>query len=57
VPGAIEVSARLSTAQELRQLIKVLRAGILVFAADADVDPSESLNHRVAAIKAASRKQ
>ena len=33
VPGAIEVSARLSTAQEVRQLIKVLRAGILVFAA------------------------
>jgi len=54
VPGAIEVSARLSTAQEVRQLIKVLRAGILVFAADADVDTSESFNQRVAAIKAAS---
>jgi hypothetical protein len=57
VPGAIEVSARLSTPQEVRQLIKVLRAGILVFATDADADIPENFTHRVAAIKAASLKQ
>ena len=57
VPGAIEVSARLGTAEEVRQLIKVLRAGILIFATDGDVDIPESFNHRVAAIRAASLKQ
>jgi hypothetical protein len=57
VPGAIEVSARLSTPQEVRQLIKVLRAGILVFATDADADIPKNVTHRVAAIKAASLKQ
>ncbi len=57
VPGAIEVSARLGAAGEVRELIKILRAGILIFATDGDVDTSESFNHRVAAIKAASLKQ
>ena len=56
VPGAIEVSARLGAAGEVRELIKILRAGILIFATDGDVDTSESFNHRVAAIKAASLK-
>jgi hypothetical protein len=57
VPGAIEVSARLGTEAELRELIKVLRASILVFATDADMDVPESLSHRVAAIRAASLKE
>jgi hypothetical protein len=57
VPGAIEISARLGAASEVRELIKVLRAGILVFAADGDVDIPENFNHRVAAIRAASLKQ
>jgi len=54
VPGAIEVSARLGAAGEIRELIKILRAGILIFATDGDVDTSGSFNH---AIKAASLKQ
>jgi hypothetical protein len=54
VPGAIEVSARLGAAGEIRELIKILRAGILIFTTDGDVDTSGSFNH---AIKAASLKQ
>jgi hypothetical protein len=57
VPGAMEVSARLGTPQEVRELIKVLRAGILIFATDGDVDIPESFTHRVGAIRAASLKQ
>jgi hypothetical protein len=57
VPGAIEVSARLGTEAEVRELMKVLRASILIFATDADVDIPGNLSHRVAAIKAASVKQ
>ena len=57
VPGAIEVSARLGASGEIRELIKVLRAGLLIFATDGDVDIPENLSHRVAAIKAASLKQ
>ena len=57
VPGAIEVSARLGEAGEVRELIKVLRAGILIFADDGDTDVPEKFAHRVAAIKAASFKQ
>jgi len=56
VPGAIEVSARLGAAGEVRELIKILRAGILIFATDADADIPESLSHRVAAIQTASLK-
>ena len=54
VPDAIEVSARLGAAGEVRELIKVLRASILVFATDGDADVPEALTHRVAAIRAAS---
>jgi hypothetical protein len=57
VPGAIEVSARLCAPGELRELIKVLRAGILIFATDGDKDIPENFSHRVAAIKATSLKQ
>ena len=57
VPGAFEVSARLGEPGEVRELIKVLRAGIVVFATDADVGIPENFNHRVAAIKAASLKE
>jgi hypothetical protein len=57
VPGAIEVSARLGTPEEIRELIKVLRAGILTFTTDGDVDIPESFSHRVAAVRAASLKQ
>jgi hypothetical protein len=42
VPGAIEVSARLGTAAEVRELIKVLRAGILIFADDGDTDDQKN---------------
>jgi hypothetical protein len=57
VPGAIEVSARLGAPGEVRELMKVLRAGILVFATDGDADVPEALGHRVAAIRAANLKQ
>jgi len=57
VPGAIEVSARLGGAGEVRELIKVLRAGIFVFATDGDAEIPENLSHRLAAIKAANLKQ
>ena len=57
VPGAIEVSARLGTAAEVRELIKVLRAGILIFADDDQADVRGKFAHRVAAIKADSLKQ
>jgi hypothetical protein len=57
VPGAIEVSARLGTREEVRQLIKVLRASLLIFETDGDADIPESFAHRVAAIRAASLKQ
>ena len=54
VPNAIEVSARLGTPQEARQLLKVLRASLLVFEADYDVHIPKTLTHRVAAVRAAS---
>jgi hypothetical protein len=57
VPGAIEVSARLGTPEEVRELMKVLRAGILILATDGDVAIPESMAHRVAAIRAASQKK
>ena len=56
VPGAIEVNARLKTPEEIRDLMKVLRASILILSkSDDDVDAS--VTHRVAAIRAASRQQ
>jgi len=57
VPGAIEVSARLGTPEEVREVIKVLRASILTFTTDGDEDVPESFSHRVGAIRAASLKQ
>ena len=54
VPNAIEVSARLGTPQEVCQLIKVLRASLLLFEADGDVDIPKTLAPRIAAIRAAS---
>jgi hypothetical protein len=54
VPGAIEVSARLGTPEEVRNLMKVLRAGILVLS-NTDDDVDASVAHRAAAIRAASR--
>ena len=51
---SFEVSARLSTSQEVRQLIKVLRAGILIFAIDAEADIPENFTPRCS--KAASLK-
>ena len=57
VPGAIEVSARLGDAVEVRELMKVLRAGILVFGTDGDADVQENLSHRVGAIRAATLKR
>jgi hypothetical protein len=57
VPGAIEVSARLGAPGEVREVTKVLRAGILIFSNDGEVDVPENFTHRVAAIRAASLKQ
>ena len=57
VPGAIEVLARLGTPEEVRQLIKVLRASLLIFAAVGDTDTPEKFDHHVAAIRAASLKK
>ena len=52
VPGAIEVSARLSTPEDVRNLMKVLRAGysILEDTADGDMDEPLNLTKRVAGI-------
>jgi hypothetical protein len=56
VPGSIEVNARLKTPEEIRDLMKVLRAGLLILGkTDEEVDAS--VTHRVAAIRAASRQQ
>jgi hypothetical protein len=56
VPGAIDVSARLKTPEEIHDLMKVLRASLLILSkTDDDVDAS--MKHRVAAIRAASRQQ
>jgi hypothetical protein len=50
VPGALEVSARLATAEELRNLVKVLRASIVILddATEGDIDLPVSLTKRVA---------
>jgi hypothetical protein len=55
VPGAIDVSAHLKTPEEIHDLMKVLRASLLILGTDEDVDAS--MKHRVAAIRAASRQQ
>ena len=54
VPGALEISARLGTPEEVRNLVKVLRAGILILenTAEGDMDEPLSLTKRVAGIVA-----
>jgi hypothetical protein len=55
VPGALEISARLGTPEEIRNLMKVLRAGIAILE-DGDMDKPLTLSNRVAAVGAAPRK-
>ena len=57
VPGALEISARLGTPEEVRNLMKVLRAGILILedTAEGDMDEPLSLTKRVAGIVATSK--
>jgi hypothetical protein len=54
VPGALEISARLGTPEEVRNLVKVLRAGILILedTAEGDMDEPLRLTKRVAGIAA-----
>jgi hypothetical protein len=58
LPGALEICARLGTPEEVRNLIKVLRAGILIFQdtteGDMDEPPSPAAT-RVTAVRAASK--
>jgi hypothetical protein len=58
VPGALDIAARLGTPEEVRNLVKVLRAGILILseATESDTDIPESLAYRLAATRAASQK-
>jgi hypothetical protein len=58
VPGAIEISARLVTPEEIRNLMKVLRAGITILedTTDGDMDKPLTLSNRVAAVGGAPRK-
>jgi hypothetical protein len=39
VPGALEVSARLANPEELRSLVKVLRASIAILSDEPETDP------------------
>ena len=57
VPGALEISARLGTPEEVRNLMKVLRAGILILedTAEGDMEEPLSLRKRVAGIVAPSK--
>ncbi len=49
VPGALEVSARLATAEELRNLVKVLSASIAILADESRDDcDAVSLTKRLA---------
>ena len=56
-PGALEVCARLGTPEEVRNLVKVLRAAIalLVDIGEDDFEKPLSLTKRVAAVNAASK--
>ena len=58
VPGAIEISARLSTPEEIRNLMKALRAGITILedTTEGDMDKPLTLSNRVAAVGGATRK-
>ena len=57
VPGALEISARLGTPEGVRNLMKVLRAGILILedTTEGDMDEPLSLTKRVAGIVAPSK--
>ena len=58
LPGALEICARLGTPEEVRNLIKVLRAGILILQDTTEGDMDEPLSPtatRVAAVRAASK--
>lgn len=52
VPGGLQVSARLGTTEELRNLVKLLRAGIVFLekTAEGDMDETVTLTKRVAAV-------
>jgi hypothetical protein len=55
VPGALEISARLGTPDEVRNLMKVLRAGMIILDDSTEGDMVEplSLTKRVAAVRTA----
>ena len=58
LPGALEICARQGTPEEVRNLIKVLRAGILILqdATESDMDEPLSLAaKRATAVRAASK--
>jgi hypothetical protein len=58
LPGALEICARLGTPEEVGNLIKVLRAGILILQDTTEGDMDEPLRPaatRVAAVRAASK--
>ncbi len=52
LPGGLEVSARLKTADELRNLVNLLRAGtVFLHAANVDMDKPLTLFKRAAALR------
>ena len=55
VPGGLDISARLATAEELHNLLKLLRAGIVFLekTAEGDMDEALTLTKRVAAVSVA----
>jgi hypothetical protein len=55
VPGGLDISARLATAEELRNLVKVLQAGIVILEqiAEGDMDEPLTLTKKVARISPA----
>jgi len=59
VPGALEISARLSTPEEVRNLMKVLRAGLTILedTTDGNMDKPLSMTKRVAGMGTAATKQ
>lgn len=58
IPGAIEVSGRLVTPEEVRNLIKVLRAGYVILqdATDGDMDEPLVLTKSIPKVSAVSHK-
>jgi hypothetical protein len=58
VPGAIEVSGRLVTPEEVRNLIKVLRAGYVILqdTTDGDMDEPLVLTKSIPKVSAVSHK-